>query len=160
MAKVIIENTPDSQLVWRSWAQVIGIGAAVGIIYWLVALLIGRFIIEPLTCRDVVEAAACTEASVLAGKISTVLIAIVAIFGMVRVGVARPLIIAVAAAILLWELSASTLGMFWLESLGWSVLLYALAYALFGWIARASSVVVAIVVTLVVVVGLRILLAL
>lgn len=158
MAKVIIEDTPGSAFVWQNLARVIGFGAVAGLAYWVLASLIGRFIIEPIACREVVEAAACTEASVLAGRISTVLVAIAAIFGMVRLGVARPLIIAVAAAILLWSLSALTLGMPWYEALLWSVLLYALVYALFGWIARATNVVVAIVATIVLVVALRLLL--
>ena len=159
MAKVIIENAPVPQAVWQNWARVIGIGAAVGLVYWLLTMLIGRFIIEPLTCRDVVEAAACTEASVLAGKISTIIVATAAILTMVRVGVARPLIIAVASAALLWELSAVTLGLFWAEALAWSVLMYAASYALFGWIVRAWNAVVAIILAVIAVVGIRLLLA-
>jgi hypothetical protein len=157
VAKVIAEETRVVlQPEWQLWLKVVGFGAAVGLIYWVLTLLIGRYIIEPLTCREVVDAVTCTEASVLAGKISTVLVAVGAIFAMIRLVLARPLIVAVGAAIVLWELSAWTLGLFWLESLAWSIILYALAYGLFGWIARHASVVVAIVTAAILAIAIRV----
>jgi len=55
---------------------------------------------------------------------------------MVRLLIAQPLLIAVAALICLWSLASWTAGMFWLESLAWSALLYGLVYSLFGWVVR------------------------
>lgn len=160
MAKVIIEDNSVFSHSLQAWLRVIGFGAVVGLAYWILTLLIGNYVVEPLACRDIATATTCVGAESLAGKISTVLIAVAAIFGMVRLGVVRPIIIALASAALLWELSAWVEGLFWLESLAWSVLLYAVSYALFGWIVRALSVVVAIIIAVLAVVALRILLAL
>lgn len=156
MAQVIIEDNRVARPEWQIWLQVVGFGAIVGAVYWLLALLIGRYIVEPLACRDVVSAVACTDASVLAGKLSTVIVALMATFGMIRAGVARPLIVAVASAAVLWSLSEWTNGLFWGEALAWSIILYALAYGLFGWIARHVSAIVAIILAILVAVAIRV----
>ena len=155
MARVV-EETYTVNHTLLAWVRLIGFGALVGVAYWLVALLIGRYIIEPLACRDLTSAAICLAPEELAGKVSAVLVATAAIFGMIRLRVVRPIIVAVASAALLWELSVILSGLFWLETLAWSVLLYAISYALFGWIARAWSALIAIIVAVVVVVVIRI----
>lgn len=160
MAKVIIEDNPVVRQPWQVWLRVVGFGAAAGLLFWILTLLIGRYIVEPLACRDVVDAAACTGAAITAGRISTIIVAVAAVFSMVRFGMARPIVVAAAAAALLWDLAAYTLGLFWLESLLWSVVLYALVYALFAWVVRATSIVMVIILTLVLVIGIRVLLLL
>lgn len=156
MAKTIIEDEQLSSYSLRTWGRVILFGAIVGALYWLLAWAIGRFIVEPLTCRQLVDAASCVDATAVAGKIATVVAAAVAIFGMVRFGVVRPIIIAVASAFVLWSLSSYTLGLHGLESFAWSVGLYAITYALFGWIARAAGAVIAVVFAVLVAVIVRI----
>jgi hypothetical protein len=155
MARVV-EDTYTVNHTLLAWVRLIGFGAIVGVAYWVVTLIIGRYVVEPWACRDLASAAVCLAPEVLAGKISTVLVATGAIFGMIRLRVVRPIIVAVASAVLLWELSAILSGLFWLETLAWSVLLYAISYALFGWIARAWSVLVAIIVAVVAAVVIRI----
>ena len=152
MAKTIIEDDQLSRYSLRSWAKVVGFGALTGVVFWLIAALISSLVVEPLSCRQLVDAAACVNATPTAGRVATILVAALAIAGMVRLGVFRPIIIAVATACLLWPLSSYTLGLSWFESLLWSVLLYALLYALFGWIARASSSIFAIVASFVIVI--------
>ncbi len=158
MAKVVAAEEPQVLVTptWSTWGRVIGIGAATGLMYWVLTILLNRFVIEPIACREA-AAAACVAAPAIAGNISTVVVAALAIVAMVRFDVARPIIVAVAAAALLWGLSSWTSGLWWLETLGWSVVLYAIAYALFGWIAREANLVLALIVTVIVVVGLRLL---
>jgi hypothetical protein len=139
----------------RTWAYIIGIGAAVGLAYWVLTILLGRYIVEPLACRDVATAAACVDSTGLAGKIASVIMATISLLTMIRVSLFRPLLIVIAAAVLLWDLSVWTTGLFWVEALAWSVLLYALSYALFGWIARRFSLIFAIIIAAVLAVGIR-----
>ncbi len=156
MAQVIIEDNRVARPEWQIWLQLVGFGAIVGAIYWLLALLIGRYVVEPLACRDVIDVVACSDSSLLAGKLSTVLVALLATFGMIRAGIARPLVVAVAAAAVLWSLSEWTSGLFWAEALTWSIVLYALAYGLFGWIARHVNAIIAVILAILIVVAIRV----
>jgi hypothetical protein len=156
MAQVIIEDREVVARTWMMWGRTIILGALMGLIFWLVTVLVGRYAVEPLVCRQVVDAAMCTNATSLAGNISAVLVAALAIIAMVRIGVARPIIIAAATAAVLWNLSTWTMGLFWVEAIIWSVLLYALSYALFAWITRYVTLWVTIVISLVIVVIIRI----
>ena len=159
MAQVIIEDQAVINRTWMTWERTIAIGAGLGLIFWLLTLLIGRYIVEPLTCRTIVDATMCTDATPLAGKIATILVAVIGVITMVRLRIARPIIITVAAAALLWNLASCTLGLFWLEAIAWSVFLYALCFALFAWITRHVTLWVTIVVSLLIVLIIRISLA-
>ena len=72
----------------------------------------------------------------------------------------RPVVIAIGAAALLWDLSTLINGLVWYEALGWSLLLYALAYGLLWFIARIPSTVASLGVGIGVVLILRLLLLL
>lgn len=156
MAKTIIEDAQLSGYSLRSWGRVIAYGAVIGLVYWLLALVISKFIVEPLVCRQLVDAAACVNAPVVAGKITTVLVAALSIAGMIRLGVVRPIIIAVASAAVLWEVPTYMQGLFWLEGALWTIVAYVLSYALFGWLARSAGAVIAVILSIVLVVGIRI----
>jgi len=159
MAQVIIEDQAVINRTWMTWGRTIAIGAGLGLIFWLLTLLIGRYVVEPLTCRTIVDATMCTDATPLAGKIATILVAVIGVITMVRLRIARPIIITVAAAALLWNLASWTLGLFWLEAIVWSVFLYALCFALFAWITRHVTLWVTIVISLLIVLIIRISLA-
>lgn len=142
------------------WVRTIVLGAAIGLVFWILTVLIGRYVIEPLACGQVVNAALCADPKPLAGNIAAILVAVLGVIAMVRIGAARPIIVAVATAAILWQLGAWMSGLFWLEAIAWSVIIYALAYALFAWITRHALLWVTIVVSLVIVIFIRILLAL
>jgi hypothetical protein len=55
---------------------------------------------------------------------------------MINLKMVRPLIISVSSAAVLWGLAVWTHDLFWLEAILWCVVLYAIAYLLFSWIAR------------------------
>jgi hypothetical protein len=62
------------------------------------------YIIEPLVCRDLANAAVCVDSFGVAGNVATVIVAILGVFALVRNLQPRPIIIAVAAAAVLWGL--------------------------------------------------------
>jgi hypothetical protein len=160
MAKVIIT---DQQVIIESgamWARTIALGAAVGLIFWILAVLIGRYVVEPIACGATLNAEICLDTKPLSGMIAAVLAAAIGVIAMVRIGAARPIVVAVAAAAILWPLGGWASGLFWLETLGWSVLLYALTYALFAWITRHDRLWLTIVVSLGLVIVVRLIAAL
>ena len=72
----------------------------------------------------------------------------------------RPLLITVASAVLLWDLAGWLTGLSWLESILYSVLLYALSYVMFSWFARYSRTVPVVIFTVFAVIIIRIIIIL
>lgn len=138
----------------QQFVQIALLGAGAGVIVWLLTLVVRHIILVPLFCGDPTTNL-CVGAPDLAGNIATLLTAVIALLGLVRFSVFRPLLIVIAAAISLWGLGTMTAGQLWFESLAWSILLYAFVYVLYAWLVRLRSFVQATVVVLIVVVLTR-----
>lgn len=145
---------------WQAWLRIVLTGAVIGILFWVITALLARYVIEPLTCRQIADAAQCLNATSLAGNVSAILTALAAILVLVRLNVAQPVVIAVGVAALLWDLAAWTVGLFWLEAVAWSILLYALSYGLMAWITRYTRLVYAVVIAILIILIIRIALVL
>lgn len=156
MAQVIITDQQAVADHWSMWVRTVIVGAVTGIIFYELTLIIGRYIIDPIVCRNIINAALCTDSTPLAGNIATILVGVVGLVAMVRMNIARPIITAVASAALLWQLASWTEGLFWLEALLWTAILYAGAYSLFGWIIRHEKLWVTITVSILIVLIVRI----
>ena len=156
MAQIVITDQQAIAESWAVWVRTIILGAIAGVSFWLLAFVVGRYSIEPLACRQTINAAMCLDATPLAGNIAAILVAVIGTIAMVRLGIARPIIVAVATAALLWGLSGWTEGLFWLEALAWSTILYALVFALFAWITRYSVLWVTLIISLSIIVVIRI----
>jgi hypothetical protein len=159
MAKVIA----DEQVVdrtWIIWLRTVGIGAGLGLVFWILTILLSNYVIEPLACQGTLNASVCANSVPLAGNIATILAGLLGIVVMVRMGIYRPIILAVAVAALLWDLAGMTNGLFWAEAIGWSVVLYAVTYGLFAWIARYSRLWAVIAISVLIVLIIRIALVL
>lgn len=155
MAKTI-ENDTTVVRHRKQWLTVIGIGAAMGAIFWLATLLIGHYIVEPIACRQLISPTQCLNATAIAGNSATILVTVIGLLMMLTLRLRQPMIIAVLSAALLWDLAAWTTGLFWAETLGWSVLLYVASFALFGWIVRYWRLPVVVALSLVIVLLIRI----
>jgi hypothetical protein len=157
MARIV---TTEERIVstnqWLTWLRIVGLGAAAGLAAWVITALIARYIIEPLACGQMVNATICLEATPIAGNIATILIVPLAILGMARLGILRPIIVAIAAGALLWPLAAWAEGLFWLEAIAWFITLYGLSYGLFSWIARNVQLWQAIVLCAAIVIAVRV----
>lgn len=144
----LIEMRPNTVV------QVILLGVIVGAATWLLALLIDKFILSALMCGS---AESCEAATITGGNIALVLTAIGGLLGLVKLGVYRPLLVVIAASIVLWSLSASLLGVQWYEALAWTVLLYAVCYVAFSWFVRPRFFLASIILVMAVVIVARIL---
>lgn len=141
MAKVVssdIDSQPVSNFN-QTW-QIILIGAILGILYCGLTLYLSRFV-------GLIS---------VAGYISTIIVATIGIIVMLNLGMARPLLVAIAAAISLWGLSNLTNGLGWLEVMIWSVLIYGLAYFLFSWLTRYKKTIPLLIVVIAIVIIIRI----
>jgi len=135
----------------QQMAQVVVLGAATGLIVWILTFLVKQAVIVPLFCSG-----ACTNATDVAGIVATVLGGAVGLMGLVRIGVYRPLMIVIAVAIALGGLAGLVYGMAWYQTLLWSVALYAAAYAAFAWFVRIRPLIPALFVVIGVVILTRI----
>ena len=136
MAKVITDERTVVVKPWWARVRIVFTGAVLGLIWWVSTVLIRTYIIEPVVCRDLSNAAACVDSFGVAGNIMTVVVAILGVFALIRTLQPRPIIIAVASAVVLWGLGQYLNGLVWYEAILWSVLLYAVTYILFGLVAR------------------------
>lgn len=138
MAEVISTETNQQIAIFsrRSVITVAIIGALVGLVTWALVLLFERFLIEPLFCSSTDNFHICANSGSIASNLATVFAAVFGLFGLVRYGYFRPLIIAIASACVLWGLSPALGGLSWYESLIWLVLLSALSYVTFAWLTR------------------------
>lgn len=137
------EKTPSFiELSPQSLLQVALLGAGLGVLYWLLTLLVRQIVFVPLFCGDPTNTM-CVGATGSAGVVALILASVVGLLGLVRLAIYRPLLIALAAAVSLWGLSGWTANMFWLEAMASSVVLFALCYAIFTWLVRPRSFVLA-----------------
>ena len=160
MAQVIITDQQVIAESWAMWVRTILLGAVTGLIFWILTIIVGKYIIDPAACGRMFDAALCTDSTPLAGNVAAILAAVIGLIAMVRIGIARPIFIAVATAALLWNLGTWTNGLFWLEAVVWSIALYAGTYALFAWIIRFASLWATIALTVLIVLIIRIALVL
>ena len=136
MAQVITDERTVVVKPWWARVRIIFTGAALGLLWWIFTAILRHYVIEPIACRDLSQASACVDSFGVAGSIATVLIAIIGAFVLVRTLQPRPIIIAVAAAVVLWTLGSYINGLGWLEAILWAIVLYAATYGLFSIVAR------------------------
>ena len=155
MAKLVVDDNQSHsiKLMYSIW-RIALIGASLGLFYWLVTLLLSRYIIDPIYCKSIVDASICTGSVSMAGNIASIIVATIGLGVLIRYSVVRPIIIAIASGVALWGLAGWTEGLAWYEVALWSALLYGLVYVLFSWISRYNRtvpVVVAILAILIIV---------
>lgn len=161
MAKVIVDEQQVIVEPWWERARIVFIGAGIGLLWWGLAALLNRYIIEPLACRDLsASATACVDSFGVAGNVTLVIVTLLGVAILVRWLFARPLIIGVASAIVLWGLGTYLTGLGWFESLLWSIGLFAATYTLFFLVTRLKTLGWSLVLAAVIVLAIRLLLVL
>ena len=131
----------------------VGVGLVVGALY----MLLNHFLFGAVLCRPQASAQ-CAQAPLYSFIVAMVVGAIVGLGGLARLRVYRPLLIVLAATVTLWGVHMLTNGFAWYWVLLAMMLLFGLAYGLYAWLARVRTFVVALVLTIVVVVVMRLLL--
>jgi hypothetical protein len=126
----------------------------VGLIAWGIAWLFDTYLYTVVLCRGDL-AARCMSAPQYAEATAGIIAAGVGLFALARLQVFRPLPVVIAALVSLWGLSALTATLPWLGAVISTIILYGLAYALFGWTVRIRSFLFAMVALIVLVVLVR-----
>ena len=139
-------------------ARLLVIGFVVGMLGWLLYLGIAQFIIEQIFCRNADSFGVCRNGGTVAWAAAQVVVMIAALAALARLAVYRPLFIILGVFIALWSAHAWLGVLPWWGAMLWHGALFALAFAVFGWLARIQSFIVALIIGLVVIVLSRVIL--
>ena len=134
------------------------IGAVSGAVGWLLYLGIAHYFIDPVFCRNVETFSVCKNGGTIAWVSAHVIVMVALVVALARFAVYRPLLVALAVLVTLWAAHAWLGGMQWYVGLLWQALLFGLAVALFGQIARMTSFLAALLISLGLAVLLRVVL--
>jgi hypothetical protein len=161
MAK-IISSEVESQTISVSYPfiRIAAIGVFSGLIFWLLTIVINKYFVEPLFCKNSLEALSCMNSVEISGNVASVFVAIAGMIAMVKFRMGQPLIVAVTAAAILWGLATWTSGLSIVEAIVWSASTYLLAFLLFSWIVRYRRIGIVLVVILIIIFAARVALGL
>lgn len=148
---------PAVTMSYRQLGWIALIGAGVGLAAWLLGLLLDMALFRFVFCRDVgIEGCA---ASGTYGNAAGMLIAAgLGVWALVRLQIFRPLLIGLVAALTLWGTLDLMGAQPWYVMMLVSVVLFAIAYTLFGWIMRLRSLLWAVAISIVLLVVVRLIL--
>lgn len=138
----------------RQFLWVVAIGLGIGIVAWLADRLLTLWVFQPLLCSHSV-ATACTISRNYSEVAALVIATGVGTFLLVRTQIFRPLLVSLAAALTLWGLLETVHVLTWPWALLVMAVMFGLAYALYAWISRVRSFLLAVIVTVVVLIVVR-----
>lgn len=133
------------------------IGAGVGLFGYLLTLGIRYLFINNLFCRSADMANICNDGWNIAWITAHVIVGVASVFALVRAGVYRPLLVVLAAFVALWGLGGLIQPLSWPLAFLAETALFALAYALFAWLASLSKLFISGILIVIVVVVIRLL---
>lgn len=133
------------------------LGVILGAVAWLLTLLFSKFVLDPIFCGNEATTGTCLNSNVIAGNTALILTAVAGVLGLVRLGVYRPMLVAIAVVIALWGISGWVDGLAWYEGFMWTIALYAASFVTFSWLVRPRVFLVAIILVLVMLALARIL---
>ena len=134
------------------------VGLVSGILGWMLYLAVTKYFITPVFCNNADTFAICRNGGTIAWVAAHVIVMAAAVAVLARLVVYRPLLVVLGVLIALWGAHSWLGGLPWYVGLAWQGLLFGLAMAVFGWIARANQFIVALIVTLVAAILARVIL--
>lgn len=129
-------------------------GLGVGFVVTALTHLLDRYIFGAVLCQGD-NATECANATNYAMIVAMVVAGIGGLIALVQARIYRPLLVVLASAVSLWGLHDITANMPWYWALLLTMVMFALAYALFTWMARIRMFLVSLIVIVVLVVLAR-----
>ena len=143
---------------WRDLITVAVTGAVVGLAGLALYYMLDKYVFEQIVCRAGAAVGRCQEKATYASEVAMILAGIGALFSLVQQRVYRSLLVVLAVTVGLWNIFLVIATLPWIVMLLFAVILFGLSYAAFTWIAQVKSLVLAVVVTIILVVLLRLIL--
>ncbi len=148
---------PIIPMLRSDFMSVLAIGAVAGLLVWAIGFLFDRFVFDMYFCQNEISAQ-CASAKNYSAVAAGLIVALAALGGLVRVRVYRPLLVLIASFLSLWGLAQLSWGLEWSTGLPVMMLLYALAFGLYTWVARIREFWVSLIIVVLLVVAVRLVL--
>lgn len=129
------------------------VGAIVGVLSVALMYVFNNFVFSVVLCRN--QAPTCSEAPTYAMITGMIIGAMAGVALLANRRVYRPLLVTIAATVALWGFHLLIAGWAWYWALLAGIVLFALAYSVFALLARLRSFVIAVIVTIIVVLIVR-----
>lgn len=158
MAKVVYESRESAAIVPLNYAQLgrlAGIGAVIGLLSWGLGHLFDAFVFKALLCGGDVPSLKCDNSYQYANASAMLIAAGVGLFGLVRFQLYRPLLIGLMSTLALWSVLDRLWSLQWYVALICVVVIFALTYAAFTWLARIRSFLIALGASIILLVVIR-----
>lgn len=161
MARVFTEESSDKLygLTRRSLLTTLLIGAVAGMAAWGLMVLLDKFVLTPVFCANDANISVCAASTQIAANLATVIVGVAAIPVLLRAGVSRVVLVAIASIVALWSAVAWVQAPWYLGLLV-AALIYALVYGVLAWICRVRNIAVVAVLVIVFVVLARLIVTL
>lgn len=155
MTEYIAESRPTIiDLDRRMFLRIVLTGFFVGLATWGLTFVLNNYVLTAWFCSDD-GSLVCSSSTIYAGNIAAVILAIVGISALVKLGVFRPLLIALASLITLWGVAGWLSSVSIIESILWTSILYGVSYITYAWLARIRRAEIMIAIVAIVVVASR-----
>ncbi len=136
--------------------RLIAVGLVTGVVGWLLYWLLANYFVSPIFCSTTDTFGLCKNGGTIAWISAHVVASVLAVIALAQLAVYRPLLVVIAALASLWS-AHSWLGVLpWWQGLIAQGILFAIAFAVFGWIARVANFWLTVIVIVVLVVVARI----
>lgn len=141
MGRIFTEDSSDQLygLTQRSLLTTLLIGAVSGMAAWGLMVVIDKFILTPIFCTNDANISVCVASTQIAANLATVIVGVAAIPVLLRAGVSRVVLVAIASIVALWGISAWIVAP-WYVGLVVTAITYALVYAALAWLCRIRNV--------------------
>lgn len=158
MAQATIVQERQPYTVGRnSVFAAVSAGALVGLFGWALTFAVRNWVLSPVFCRSTDTSSVCASIDTTAWIIAFVLVSIVGLFMLIRANVFRPLLVVLAALVTLWLVGLWFVGAAWWIPMIWQTGLFAVAYALYTWLASIEKFAFSLVAIVIVVALMRLL---
>jgi len=118
--------------------NILVVGGIAGFLVWVLGFLLNRYIFDVYFCQNEVSNQ-CAYAPSYAAATAMVLVSFVALGALVRFRVYRPLLVLIAAMISMWGIVQLGWNMTWYQGIFIALVMYALAFSVFSWVARVRD---------------------
>ena len=148
------KQLPYVGMTRRDFIGVLVSGIIAGLAAFVLYALLNKFVFGAVLCRTE-STGDCSQAPTYSMIVAMIISTIAGVANLARLRIYRPLLVGLASAIALWGIHTMVAGVAWYWSALVFAVLFALAYAVFGWVARLRNFILALVVTVVIVVVSR-----
>ena len=140
---------------YRSGVSVFLIGALVGLLGWLLTLAVSSWVLTPVFCRSLDTASVCAGVNVSSWIVAHIMVSAVGLLLLLRANTFRPLLVVIAALATLWTVGVPFITHVWWVGLLWQTGLFAVAYALYAWLAALEKFIVSAILIIIIVILMR-----